>query len=99
MAARVSWRCSSANHFTIQTRNLLTAEIIESCPAGDGTLAKCDMGNDRVNNGLKSACVQTCPTGAMQFGQREEILILADKHLWTRGVSPRLASWRPTMSA
>jgi formate dehydrogenase iron-sulfur subunit len=73
--------------YTAETRNLLTTEIIESCPyyipraADDGTLAKCDMCNDRVHNGLKPACVQTCPTGAMQFGEREEMLTLAEKHL------------------
>jgi formate dehydrogenase iron-sulfur subunit len=73
--------------YTAQTRHLLTSEIIESCPyyipraADDGTLAKCDMCNDRVHNGFKPACVQTCPTGAMQFGEREEILTLAEKHL------------------
>jgi formate dehydrogenase iron-sulfur subunit len=73
--------------FTAQTRDLLTTEIIESCPyyipraADDGTLAKCDMCNDRVHNGLKPACVQTCPTGAMQFGEREEMLMLAEKQL------------------
>ena len=39
------------------------------------------MCNDRVHNGLKPACVQTCPTGAMQFGERDEILNLADQHL------------------
>jgi formate dehydrogenase iron-sulfur subunit len=39
------------------------------------------MCNDRVHNGLKPACVQTCPSGAMQFGEREEILNLADRRL------------------
>jgi formate dehydrogenase iron-sulfur subunit len=62
-------------------------EVIESCPyniprkAADGTLAKCDMCIDRVQNGLQPACVKTCPTGAMQFGERKDILNLADKHL------------------
>lgn len=73
--------------YTAQTRNLNAAEIIESCPyniprqAADGTLAKCDMCYDRVFNGLAPACVKVCPTGAMNFGDRSEILTLADKHL------------------
>jgi formate dehydrogenase iron-sulfur subunit len=73
--------------YTAGTRHLTTTEIIDSCPyyipraADDGTLAKCDMCNDRVRNGLKPACVQTCPSGAMQFGERDEILKLADQHL------------------
>jgi formate dehydrogenase iron-sulfur subunit len=29
------------------------------------------MCNDRVTNGLLPACVQTCPTGTMNFGDRE----------------------------
>ena len=47
----------------------------------DGTLAKCDMCIDRVENGLLPACVETCPTGAMNFGERDEILALAKKRL------------------
>ncbi len=71
--------------FTAQTKNLDTQEIIDACPynipraARDGTLAKCDMCIDRVENGLLPACVLTCPTGAMSFGDREEMLALAKK--------------------
>ncbi|MEA3415689.1 MAG: 4Fe-4S dicluster domain-containing protein [Thermodesulfobacteriota bacterium] len=60
---------------------------MESCPyniprkAPDGTLAKCDMCIDRVENGLPPACVQTCPTGAMNFGDRDEMLALARQRL------------------
>jgi formate dehydrogenase iron-sulfur subunit len=36
---------------------------------------------DRVENGLLPACVKTCPTGAMNFGNREEILAMARKRL------------------
>jgi formate dehydrogenase iron-sulfur subunit len=62
-------------------------EVIESCPyniprkAPDGTLAKCDMCLDRVQNGLQPACVKTCPTGAMNFGERDEIMTLAKNRL------------------
>jgi formate dehydrogenase iron-sulfur subunit len=73
--------------FTANTKNLDADEIIESCPyniprkAADGTLAKCDMCNDRVTNGLLPACVKTCPSGAMNFGDREEMLSLAQQRL------------------
>lgn len=73
--------------YTRNTRNLEADAIIGSCPydiprkAADGTLAKCDMCNDRVHNGLKPACVNACPTGAMQFGDRDEILALAKQRL------------------
>ncbi|MBW2654697.1 MAG: 4Fe-4S dicluster domain-containing protein [Deltaproteobacteria bacterium] len=73
--------------YTTETKKLDADEIISSCPyniprkAADGTLAKCDMCNDRVHNGLKPACVTACPTGAMQFGDREEILAIAQKRL------------------
>ena len=73
--------------FTANTKYLNADEIIEACPyniprkAPDGTLAKCDMCIDRVENGLPPACVQTCPTGAMNFGDRDEMLALAKKRL------------------
>jgi formate dehydrogenase iron-sulfur subunit len=73
--------------YTQNSRKLDAGEIIGSCPynipraAADGTLAKCDLCNDRVHNGLKPACVTACPTGAMRFGEREEILSFAQKRL------------------
>ncbi len=73
--------------FTANTKSLDAQEIIESCPynipkkAKDGTLAKCDMCLDRVQNGEKPACVKTCPTGAMNFGDSDEMLSLAKKRL------------------
>jgi formate dehydrogenase iron-sulfur subunit len=73
--------------YTAKTRELDAAEIRQSCPydiprqAKDGTIAKCDMCNDRVENGLEPACVKVCPTGAMNFGDREDIMKLAQKHL------------------
>jgi len=73
--------------FTAETKNLDADEIIASCPyniprrAKDGTLAKCDMCNDRVSNGLLPACVQTCPTGTMNFGDRDQMKTLAQQRL------------------
>ncbi len=73
--------------YTKNSKNLKADAIIMSCPydiprkAADDTLAKCDMCNDRIHNGLKPACVTACPTGAMQFGDRDEILALARQRL------------------
>ncbi|MGD9175760.1 MAG: 4Fe-4S dicluster domain-containing protein [Desulfobacterales bacterium] len=78
---------SGAVIYTAATKTLDADEIIESCPyniprkAPDGTLAKCDMCYDRVAAGMQPACVKTCPTGAMNFGERAEILDLAQKRL------------------
>ena len=44
-------------------------------------LAKCDMCIDRVSAGMQPICVKTCPTGTMVFGERQEILPLAQKRL------------------
>jgi formate dehydrogenase iron-sulfur subunit len=73
--------------YTANTRLLLADEIIESCPYNiprkgpDGALAKCDMCLDRVQNGLLPACVKACPTGAMNFGERDAMLELAEARL------------------
>ncbi len=78
---------SGAIIYTAQTRRLNASEIIESCPyniprsSPDGTLAKCDMCNDRVINGLLPACVKTCPTGTMNFGERDAMLEMARTRL------------------
>ncbi len=62
-------------------------EIRSSCPydiprkAADGRLAKCTMCIDRVSNGLVPACVKICPTGAMNFGDRDAMVALAKERL------------------
>jgi formate dehydrogenase iron-sulfur subunit len=69
--------------YTPVTRELAADDIIQACPYNvprkgpDGALAKCDMCNDRVRNGMLPACVKTCPTGAMNFGARQDMLRLA----------------------
>lgn len=46
-----------------------------------GLMAKCTFCIDRVRNGLKPACVAVCPTGAMNFGDRDDMLALAAERL------------------
>jgi formate dehydrogenase iron-sulfur subunit len=74
--------------FTERTKKLPFDEIREACPyniprqdPSSKIMSKCDMCLDRVHNGLLPACVQTCPTGAMNFGDREEMLALAKERL------------------
>ena len=59
-----------------------------SCPydiprinAETGMVTKCDMCNDRVKAGMLPACVKTCPTGAMNFGDRAAMMSLAEEKL------------------
>jgi formate dehydrogenase iron-sulfur subunit len=40
-------------------------------------VSKCTMCADRLAGGLIPACVQTCPSGALLFGPRKELLALA----------------------
>lgn len=44
-------------------------------------MAKCTMCIDRIKEGLPPACVKTCPTGAMTFGDRDKILAMAVERL------------------
>ncbi len=62
-------------------------EIQEACPyniprmSGAGVMRKCTMCFDRIKEGMQPACVKTCPTGAMNFGNRKEMLEKANKRL------------------
>ena len=62
-------------------------EVREACPydipriSGAGIMAKCTMCFDRIKEGMLPACAKTCPTGAMSFGNRKEILEKANKRL------------------
>lgn len=75
--------------FTERTKDLPDFdEIREACPyniprqhADTKIMAKCTMCLDRVHNGLLPACVQACPTGCMNFGDRDDMLELAEKRL------------------
>jgi formate dehydrogenase iron-sulfur subunit len=63
-------------------------QIREACPYDiprrdekSGGMAKCTMCIDRVKEGMLPACVKTCPTGAMNFGDRDDILEMAASRL------------------
>ena len=38
------------------------------------TAVKCDRCPDRVNAGLRPACVEACPTHALEYGEEEELV-------------------------
>ncbi len=42
---------------------------------------KCTMCTQRIDVGLQPACVATCPTGALMFGERDELLKYAHDRL------------------
>lgn len=43
-----------------------------------GIVEKCTMCGDRIAFGLEPACVATCPTDALSFGERDEIIRKAE---------------------
>jgi len=44
-------------------------------------IRKCTMCADRLSAGREPACVQTCPTGALKYGQRDELLTYAHQRI------------------
>jgi formate dehydrogenase iron-sulfur subunit len=78
---------TGAVYYTPKAKEAPFEEVKNSCPyniprqAADGRLVKCTMCIDRISNGLVPACVKVCPTGAMNFGDRDAILALANERL------------------
>ncbi len=61
---------------------------VPSCPFGvvsldeeKGTARKCTLCNDRIHNGLGTACAKACPTGSIAFGEVAELKAAADRRL------------------
>jgi Fe-S-cluster-containing dehydrogenase component len=53
---------------------------VSACPWGapqwnpeTGKVVKCDYCMDRIDKGLKPACVTTCTTGCLKFGNVEDV--------------------------
>jgi formate dehydrogenase iron-sulfur subunit len=60
---------------------------VQACPYGvphkehgmaGGTAKKCTFCVDRQENGLVPACVDACPTGALDYGQRDTLITQAE---------------------
>jgi formate dehydrogenase iron-sulfur subunit len=45
----------------------------------DSKVSKCNLCADRIADGLSPACAKTCPTGAIQYGDRNELIASAKK--------------------
>lgn len=76
--------------YTDKTRQLAKdfKQIKEACPWSvpcldqkSGLLTKCHMCHDRVDAGLLPACVKSCPTGALNFGDEAAMKDLAARRL------------------
>ncbi len=59
-------------------------DCISGCPfdiprlrSTDSRVYKCTLCSDRVAVGLEPACIKTCPTQALTFGSKEDMLALA----------------------
>jgi formate dehydrogenase iron-sulfur subunit len=79
---------SGAVLYTDKLKKAKAEDIIQACPFNipraqkeTGYMSKCTMCVDRVHNGLLPACVKTCPTGAMNFGDRDKMVSLANQRL------------------
>lgn len=74
--------------FTPLTAQLDGQAVREACPYDiprvdpqTKQIHKCDFCNDRVHQGVLPACVLSCPTGCMNFGEREDMENLAEQRL------------------
>lgn len=47
----------------------------------DNRAYKCSLCSDRVAVGQEPACVKTCPTGAIQFGTKDDMKLVAEKRI------------------
>jgi formate dehydrogenase iron-sulfur subunit len=74
--------------YTAKTKSVRFEEVRSACPYDiprqnltTKVLAKCTMCIDRIKNDRIPACVQSCPTSAMVFGDRSQILEMAEKRV------------------
>jgi len=74
--------------FTPKTKDLDFKATLDGCPFNiprqdpkTKVLFKCTMCFDRITDNQVPACVKSCPTGAMVFGERDKILEMAKKRV------------------
>jgi formate dehydrogenase iron-sulfur subunit len=74
--------------FTAKTKDLDFKATLEGCPYNiprqdpkTKVMSKCTMCFDRITNNQIPACVKSCPTGTMVFGERDKILEMAAKRV------------------
>jgi formate dehydrogenase iron-sulfur subunit len=74
--------------YTEKTKNVPFDKVRSSCPYDiprqnlkTKVMAKCTMCIDRTKNDRVPACVQSCPTSAMVFGDRSQILAKVEKRV------------------
>jgi formate dehydrogenase iron-sulfur subunit len=79
---------SGAVVYTEKSKQAPAEEVRKSCPyniprqdAKTKVLVKCTLCFDRLQANMPPACVKSCPTGAMVFGERPEILKLAGERV------------------
>jgi formate dehydrogenase iron-sulfur subunit len=74
--------------FTPKTKNLKYDTVREDCPYDiprqdpkTRELKKCTLCNDRLTSGMMPACVKSCSTGDMTFGERDKVLEACKKRV------------------
>lgn len=72
--------------FTPKTKDLDFKATLDGCPFNiprqnpkTKVLSKCTMCFDRITNNQIPACVKSCPTGTLMFGERDKIVEMAKK--------------------
>lgn len=81
-------RTDMGNVFVQQDTCIGCKYCIPACPWGvisysavTKTVHKCTLCDDRIHNGLGTACAKACPTGSIQFGEVSDLKTKADARL------------------
>jgi formate dehydrogenase iron-sulfur subunit len=78
--------------YTDETKKLSFQDTKDTCPYNiprrdekSGRIVKCTLCIDRITNGMKPACVKTCPTGTLSFGEKAEMVKRANERVKALG--------------
>ncbi len=81
-------RTDLGNVVVLQDKCKGAQACITACPYGainysekSGTSWKCTLCNDRIHNGLGTACSKVCPTDSIRFGELAQLKKIADARL------------------